>query len=84
MLLSIAISIKLQNLAQVHEANNLKAELTKKRLTTLNLSLDRRGFDWCRFVTLFMVSSGWHSLFVEHHVGPVGNKLTRIPLAIIK
>ena len=58
MLLSVTISIYLQNLAQVHEANNLKEELTKKRLTTLNLSLDRRGFDWCRFVTLFMVSSG--------------------------
>ena len=72
----------MQNLAQVHEANNLKTELTKNRLTLI-LSLDRRGFDWCRLITLLMVSSGWHSLVIEHHVGPVGNKLTRIPLAII-
>ena len=25
-----------------------------------------------------MASSGMHSLFIKHHVGPVGNKLTHI------
>ena len=43
-----------------------KAELTKKMEAT-NLSLDRRGFSWFRFIMLFMVSSCWHSLFTEHH-----------------
>ena len=33
---------------------------------------------WFRFIMLFMVSSGWHSLFTEHHAGPVDNKLTHI------
>ena len=29
---------------------------------------------------LFMVSSGWHSVFIEHQAGPVGNKLTHYPV----
>ena len=37
-----------------------------------------RVFVWSRFIVLFMVLSGWHSLFKEHHASPVGNKLTHI------
>ena len=48
---------------------------------TSTLSLDRRGFDQSGFIMLFMVFSGWHSLFTEHHVGPVG---THIPSIVIK
>ena len=73
-----------------------KAELTKKMETTkskqqnkinkltFTLSLDRRGCVWSRFIVLFMVSSGWRSLFIEHHAGPVGDKLIHIQSTIIK
>ena len=62
-----------------------KSELTKKmkrqnkiNTLTFTLSLDGRGYGWIRFVVLFMVSSGRHSLLIKHHAGPVGNKLTHI------
>ena len=42
---------------------------------TFNPSLDRRGFEWFSFITLFMVH-------LVGTLGPVGNKHTRIPSAI--
>ena len=51
---------------------------------TFILSLDCRSFHWHRFIMLFMVPFGWHCLFIEHYVGPVGNKHTHIPSTIIK
>ena len=51
---------------------------------TFTLSLDGRSFHWHCFIMMFMVPSGWHSLFMEHYVGPVGNNHTHIPSAIVK
>ena len=57
-----------------------KAELLKKwkrqdkiKKLTFTLSLDLLGFGCSRFIMLFMVSSGWRTLFMEHQGGPVGN-----------
>ena len=51
---------------------------------TFILSLDCRTFHWHCFIMLFMVPFGWHWLFIEHYVGPVGNNHTHIPSTIIK
>ena len=55
-----------------------KMKATKIYKLTSTLSLDRRGFDQSSFIMLFMVSSGWLSLFTEHHVGPGGTRILSI------
>ena len=51
---------------------------------TFTLSLDCRSLYSHCFIMLFMVPFGWHCLFIEHYVGPVGNNHTHIPSTIIK
>ena len=51
---------------------------------TFTLSLDCRSFHWHCFIMLFMVPVGWHCLFIERCVGPVGNNHTHISSTIIK
>ena len=37
------------------------------------------SFRFYHFIILFMISSGWHSLFIKHHLDPVGNNHTQYP-----
>ena len=69
-------------LGWAHEKNDFWVGRYHK--LTFTLSLDGRSFHWHCFIVVFMVPFGWHCLFIEHYVGPVGNNHPHIPSIIIK